>query len=85
MTTNIKSENIHFCKAIELLEKQETVPTDVHKVMLQVKNQIQNQKEDRFYGFEVNPYLEHITESGKHIVTNECTVVYDRLLQYLNK
>lgn len=74
-----------FSKAIRLLEKEDTLSTDVHKVILEVKKQIEGRKEDKFYGFEVNMSLEHLTKEEKNILVKECTLVYDRLLNYLNK
>lgn len=74
-----------FSNAIRLLEKEDTLSTDVHGIMLEVKKQIEGRKEDNFYGFEVNMSLEHLTEEEKNILIKECTLVYDRLLNYLNK
>ena len=57
--------------------------SEVHKIISEVKTQIENRKREEFFSLEVNMSLENFTDAEQQIVIKEFSTVYDRLLQYL--
>ena len=66
----VNSTLLIFCKAVKNLECENTLSTEVPKIMSEVKTQNENSKHNVFFGFEVNMSLENFTDAEQQIVIN---------------
>lgn len=70
-------------KTIKCLEADYVMSSDIHEIMVQLKNQIETRYQDGFYGSKVNKSLDYLGREKRYKFEEEAKKVYKRALEYL--
>jgi len=76
---------VYFSKHILILEKNNLNAPEVYDVMLSLRSQILNRKNDNFFGIAVTTRLPNLTRKESDIFKSDALNTYKRGLEYLEK
>ncbi|XP_068098211.1 zinc finger protein 862-like [Hyperolius riggenbachi] len=74
-----------FSRSIKTLEKDSLTSPELYSVMLDVQKQLQNRREDHFFGFRVNLDLPKLPNEQQRAFKKEALRCFDRALEYLER
>lgn len=73
--------NTHILK----LESNYVTSLELHNIMLDLKEQIEERLKDQFFGSKISWALKYLTPFEKQTFVKEASLVYQRTLDYLNR
>jgi hypothetical protein len=74
-----------FHQNLELLQSNKVNSSNLYDIMMKLKTQLTNRREQKFFGSNINDYLKNISVSERETFEYEALECYDRALDYLEK